>query len=80
MYVDLHVEVGCQGVVLLAEKGFNLKANIKARELVSETFFSGKHTHENAFLLTQGVPEEQIPRNPNITDVRTLIDENGIQG
>ncbi|MHC4363748.1 MAG: alkaline phosphatase family protein [Planctomycetota bacterium] len=39
-------------MVLVAEKGFNLKGAVAARELTGKGPFTGKHTYENAFLLT----------------------------
>jgi predicted AlkP superfamily phosphohydrolase/phosphomutase len=38
-------------MVLIAERGFNLKGALAAQELTDKGPFNGKHTYENAFLL-----------------------------
>jgi len=38
-------------LVLIAEKGFNLKGSMTAEELTGKGPFTGKHTYEDAFLL-----------------------------
>jgi predicted AlkP superfamily phosphohydrolase/phosphomutase len=38
-------------LILVANKGFNLKADIKAGQLYEKNIFTGKHTQDDAFLL-----------------------------
>ncbi len=38
-------------LILMGNKGFNLKANIKAENFLKESVFTGKHTQDNAFLI-----------------------------
>jgi predicted AlkP superfamily phosphohydrolase/phosphomutase len=65
---------GAPDLVLVAEKGFNLKAAMTAEQLAGKGPFTGKHTYEDAFLLLKdrnlavGLPDEM-----SVTDVGTLI-------
>jgi len=38
-------------LILIADRGFNLKGSMAARELTGKGPFTGRHTYENAFLL-----------------------------
>jgi len=62
-------------LVLLGEAGFNLKANIKAKNLWEKDIFTGKHTQPDAFLLVKGMFNKNIvPDSPCVTDVVEVID------
>jgi len=62
-------------LVLLADTGFNLKANIKAKSLWEKNIFTGKHTQPDAFLLVKGMFNKDIvPESPCVTDVIDVID------
>jgi len=57
-------------LVLLPHKGFNLKANLKAKELFSKGVFTGKHTQEDAFLLVKDKANQDfVPASPSVFDV-----------
>ena len=63
-------------LVLLSHEGFNLKANIKARELFSKGIFTGKHTQDDAFLLVKDRANDNfIPQNPSVFDVVGIMDK-----
>ncbi len=56
-------------LVLIAEKGFNLKGATTARELAGKGPFTGKHTYQDAFLLLNS---KDIP--PSFSDHPSVID------
>jgi predicted AlkP superfamily phosphohydrolase/phosphomutase len=63
-------------LVLIPNKGFNLKADIKADELYEKSIFTGKHTQHDAFLLINKCFERNIlPDNPTVSDVCGIIDK-----
>ena len=74
-------------LVLLPNPGFNLRANIKARELWSRgepgvrPQRSGKHSQDNAFLLVggnvgRGEPGVRpVPETPSVSDVVGILDQ-----
>ena len=62
-------------LVLIPDKGFNLKASLKANKLYEKTIFKGKHTQHDAFLLISHCPREDIiPERPSVSDVCSIID------
>ena len=62
-------------IVLIPNKGFNLKANIKANEPYEKSIFTGKHTQHDAFLLVNnGSANHIIPDKPSVSDVYNIID------
>lgn len=61
-------------LVLIGNKGFNLKSNIKAESLFTDSFFTGKHTQDDAFLLVKGLQDDKMPDYPSVTNVRALIE------
>jgi predicted AlkP superfamily phosphohydrolase/phosphomutase len=62
-------------LVLLGNKGFNLKANTKAEQLYGKGFFTGKHSQPDAFLLVRGnFSKEIVPERPHVSDVVGIID------
>ncbi len=57
-------------LVLVANKGFNLKASTKAGQLYGKDIFAGKHTQPDAFLLVRDDGAEGIvPERPCVSDV-----------
>lgn len=63
-------------LVLLANKGFNLKSSLKAKELFEKSIFTGKHTQDDAFLLINSCfDEEIISGKPEVSDVLNIIDK-----
>lgn len=61
-------------LVLVGEKGFNLKANIKAESLYEKNIFTGKHTQHDAFLLVKDFSNAGImPDNPSVFDVLSVM-------
>ena len=60
-------------LVLLGNKGLNLRANIKAKQLIDKGIFTGKHSQEDAFLLVKGKQNDSlVPESPNVTDIVTI--------
>lgn len=63
-------------MVLVAEKGFNLKASIKANKLADKAIFTGKHTQDDAFLAVRGLTanDNVIPDVPTVRDVTSILE------
>jgi len=63
-------------LVSMGNKGFNLKASMNSKNLYSKDIFTGKHTHDNAFLLIDRESDvDIIPDNLNVCDVLNVIDK-----
>jgi predicted AlkP superfamily phosphohydrolase/phosphomutase len=63
-------------LVLLGEQGFNLRAGIKATQLVGKDVRTGKHTHPDAFLIVHGDhAQHAVPDRPTVSDVVGIIDQ-----
>lgn len=63
-------------LVLIANEGFNLKGSIASSELASRGIFTGKHTYQDAFLLTNNKEVEGIlPEQPSVIDAGRIIQE-----
>ena len=60
-------------LVLVGNAGFNLKANMKGAEVFSCDIFTGKHTLEDAFLLTYHWPDDRVPEAPTVEDVFGIL-------
>lgn len=61
-------------MVLVAEKGFNLKGSVKADKLADKAIFTGKHTQHDAFLVVKGLSNnDAIPDSPSVTDVISIF-------
>ncbi len=61
-------------LILIAEKGFNLKGAMAVQQLVGKGPFTGKHTYDDAFLLINNksiVPE--FDGQPSVIDIGKLI-------
>ncbi|MBD3264635.1 MAG: hypothetical protein GF375_06005 [Candidatus Omnitrophica bacterium] len=64
-------------LVLVADRGFNLKSSLSSQSLYSKGIFSGKHTQHDAFLLVNGLTDDKIPKKPDVCDVCSLIEDRG---
>ena len=63
-------------IVLIPNKGFNLKTSIKANNLYEKSIFTGKHTQHDAFLLIANYCEKNILSDRlNVSDVCDIIDK-----
>ncbi|MBN3041160.1 MAG: alkaline phosphatase family protein, partial [Candidatus Omnitrophica bacterium] len=61
-------------LVLIGDKGFNLKGTIQAKQLYSKGIFSGKHTYDDAFLLVSSKSyKESIPNQPKVSDIVGIL-------
>ena len=63
-------------LVLVGEKGFNLKANIKAPYLSDKGIFTGKHTQDNAFILVNRDLLKSSSGKTSVFDVAKIVIEN----
>ena len=62
-------------LVLLSTKGFNLKANIRAHQLIDKAIFTGKHTQDTAFLAVKGFSDESVVADiPTVSDVKWIAE------
>lgn len=62
-------------LVLLADDGFNLRAGIKAAEVVEQDLRTGKHTQPDAFLIVRGEgATEAVPSHPTVAEVVDVMD------
>jgi predicted AlkP superfamily phosphohydrolase/phosphomutase len=62
-------------LVLLPNKGFNLRAKIDAERGWERGSFTGKHTQEDAFiLLTNSLFKDAIPEAPVVSDIVTIME------
>lgn len=65
-------------VVLLPNRGFNLRSNIRAKTLSEKSMFTGKHTQHDAFLLiSRDLGKDVIPLQPSVFAVCDII--NGLR-
>ncbi len=60
-------------LVLIGNKGFNLKATLKANKLADKGIFTGKHTQDDAFLLVKGYNITNVRENPTVSDVVDIM-------
>ncbi len=66
-------------MVLVAEKGFNLKASLRGNKLADKAIFTGKHTQHDAFLMINSISDESIvPEVPTVADVKSIIENSRI--
>ncbi|MCX7830702.1 MAG: hypothetical protein N2445_06555, partial [Acidobacteria bacterium] len=54
---------------LLSNYGFDLKGNPKSKDSYAKTHFTGMHTRDDAFLIT----EDTFSKKPHIENVSELI-------
>jgi predicted AlkP superfamily phosphohydrolase/phosphomutase len=63
-------------IILVGNKGFNLKAAVNSGSLCSKDILTGKHTQDNAFFLVSEKCEKGIiPENLNVCDVVGVINQ-----
>ena len=62
-------------LVLLSEKGVNLKGGILAETVFDGNVLQGKHTYDDAFLYVKSDTPGVIPRNPSVEDVIPVLDQ-----
>ncbi|MFX0132356.1 MAG: alkaline phosphatase family protein [Candidatus Hodarchaeota archaeon] len=63
-------------LVLIPDRGFDLKASLKATELYTESIFKGKHTQHDAFLLVnKSLEKNAIPDKLTVSDICGIIDK-----
>ncbi|MBN1871516.1 MAG: alkaline phosphatase family protein [Candidatus Omnitrophica bacterium] len=60
-------------IVLVGNKGFNLKASLASGEIFSKGVFTGKHSQHNAFILINKKELINIPEYPSVSDVIGII-------
>ncbi len=66
-------------MVLIGEKGFNLKGSLRTDRLADKAIFSGKHTYDDAFLLIRGLSNESIvPDIPTVADVKSIVESSNL--
>ena len=60
-------------LILMGEKGFNIKASLRSEKIIDKGIFTGKHSQENAFLLLKG--DRYIPNitSPTVSDCLRII-------
>ena len=56
-------------LVLLENRGFDLKSSLKATKLAGRGVFTGKHSQEDAFLLINKASPDIIPEGLSVSDV-----------
>lgn len=62
-------------LVLIGNKGFNLKAAVNSEKVYSSGIFTGKHTEDNAFLLIdKKIKDDIIPASPEVSDIVGIMD------
>jgi predicted AlkP superfamily phosphohydrolase/phosphomutase len=64
-------------LVLISNKGFDLKARLQAEMLTENTIFTGKHTQNDAFLVVKGSEGCYVPENPSVFDVFGILESLG---
>jgi predicted AlkP superfamily phosphohydrolase/phosphomutase len=60
-------------LVLVAEKGFNLKAIASAQSLYEENIFKGKHSQDNAFFLSNKKTDGLLNKSLSVYNVLEVI-------
>jgi len=64
-------------LVLIANMGFNLKASLKSKELFEDSFFTGKHTQNDAFLLINKYTRQELKSDTlSVSDILGIIRDN----
>ena len=62
-------------LVLLENKGFDLKSSLKATKLAGKGVFTGKHSQEDAFLLINKPAPDIIPDSLTVSDVVGIMNK-----
>lgn len=61
-------------LILIAEKGFNLKGSMASLDLTGKGPFTGKHTYEDVFLIVNKKKKaDSLPDSPSVIDAGKLI-------
>jgi len=61
-------------LLLLGTPGFNLRANLKVESVTGKPIFTGKHTHDSAFLLLDDQREiNTIPDIPLVYNIKDIL-------
>jgi predicted AlkP superfamily phosphohydrolase/phosphomutase len=64
-------------LVLVGADGFNLKANVKTKQLADKAIFTGKHTQDTAFLILKGLSDESVVSDvPTVMDIKGIVEKN----
>ncbi len=71
IYRGMHTDFA-PDLVLLPNKGFNLKGGILPKVTFDTDFLTGKHTQEDAFLYVRS-DNAEIPENPSVEDVVPIL-------
>ena len=62
-------------LVLVATKGFNLKAKVNSQTLAEKGIFTGKHTQDTAFLVAKSIVEEiTVPAQPFVSCIKSIVE------
>lgn len=62
-------------LILLENKGFDLKSGLKATKLAGRGVFTGKHSQKDAFLLINKPSSDIIPESPSVSDVVGIMNK-----
>ena len=62
-------------LVLLSNKGFNLKSGLKATRLFEKDIFTGKHSQKDAFLLINKPATDIIQERPSVYDIVGIMNK-----
>jgi predicted AlkP superfamily phosphohydrolase/phosphomutase len=63
-------------LVLVANRGFNLKGTLNPIDLCAKSIFTGMHNQHDAFLLVRGSSDKIVPaRKPCVTDIVEIINK-----
>jgi predicted AlkP superfamily phosphohydrolase/phosphomutase len=62
-------------LILMANKGFNLRGTLAKKELFGTDIFTGMHTQDDAFLFVKTPKSINMPENPCVTDVVKIMNE-----
>ncbi len=62
-------------IVLLAHEGFNLRASLSSRAISADSIFTGKHTYDDTFFLTNDAALADRVKDYSVIDVGKAIEE-----
>jgi len=60
-------------LILIPEKGINLRAKLFSKELFEMDELTGKHTIDDAFIYVKTFNDEKVPENPSVEDVLPIM-------
>ena len=64
-------------LVLMPNEGFDLKSRLHPENLMETPIFTGKHTHNDAFLFVKSPQDWSVPENPSVYDVFKVLKDLG---